>query len=187
VRRAWTAPAAAGSAAAGGSSSSLSLDPVDDSDDGSVGKGCARPLREVPEFARPASVSSPIFGRKRRAVRFLACINARRRGATESQHMNTRQEESPGQVLDRKLHALAAPYTGSLSPVSLGLAWADWAWHLGVSPGRQMELAGARRRTGRVRHLRSALGGKADEAPDGDADDDPRFRHPATGRSGPST
>jgi polyhydroxyalkanoate synthase len=176
VRRAWTAPPAAGSAAAGGSSSSLSLDPVDDSDDGSVGKGCARPLREVPEFARPASVSSPIFGRKRRAVRFLACINARRRGATESQHMNTRQEESPGQVLDRKLHALAARYTGSLSPVSLGLAWADWAWHLAVSPGRQIELVGRATELGGDT-LRCALGKGSCELPDGDADEDPRFRH----------
>ena len=43
--------------------------------------------------------------------------------------------------LDRLLHASAAPLTRGLSPVSLSLAWADWAWHLAVSPGRQMELA----------------------------------------------
>ena len=50
-------------------------------------------------------------------------------------------DESPTARLDRLLHATAAPLTGGLSPVSLALAWADWAWHLGVSPGRQMELA----------------------------------------------
>ncbi|MBK6296501.1 MAG: poly-beta-hydroxybutyrate polymerase N-terminal domain-containing protein [Rhodoferax sp.] len=38
-------------------------------------------------------------------------------------------------------HAAAAPLTGGLSPVSLGLALADWAWHLALSPGRQLELA----------------------------------------------
>jgi polyhydroxyalkanoate synthase len=50
-------------------------------------------------------------------------------------------DEPPTQRLDRLLHAAAAQFTGGLSPVSLALAVADWAWHLGVSPGRQMELA----------------------------------------------
>ena len=50
-------------------------------------------------------------------------------------------EETPTERLDRLLHTAAAPLTGGLSPVSLSLALADWAWHLGVSPGRQMELA----------------------------------------------
>jgi polyhydroxyalkanoate synthase len=52
-----------------------------------------------------------------------------------------RVEETPTQRLDRLVHAAAAPVSGSLSPISLALAMADWAWHLGVSPGRQMELA----------------------------------------------
>ncbi len=38
------------------------------------------------------------------------------------------------------LHASVAPFTHGLSPVSLALAYADWAWHLGVSPVRQLEL-----------------------------------------------
>ncbi|MEY3447454.1 MAG: hypothetical protein RIR45_2209, partial [Pseudomonadota bacterium] len=49
-----------------------------------------------------------------------------------------RAMETPTRKLDRLAHALAAPYTGGLSPVSLALALADWGWHLGVSPGRQM-------------------------------------------------
>ena len=49
--------------------------------------------------------------------------------------------ESPTQRLDRLLHAAATPLTAGLSPVSLSLAWADWAWHLALSPGRQVELA----------------------------------------------
>ncbi len=80
-------------------------------------------------------------------------------------------EESPTERLDRSLHAAAAPLTGGLSPVSLSLALADWAWHLGVSPGRQMELAAlaAQLATDTLR---------GDDAPAGSADDDPRFRHP---------
>ena len=80
-------------------------------------------------------------------------------------------EESPTERLDRTLHAAAAPLTGGLSPVSLSLALADWAWHLGVSPGRQMELAAlaAQLATDTLR---------GDDAPAGAADDDPRFRHP---------
>ena len=60
--------------------------------------------------------------------------------------------ESPTQRLDRLLHTSAAPLTGGLSPVALALAWADWAWHLAVSPGRQMDLAATAAQLG-DRHL----------------------------------
>ncbi|MDP2065614.1 MAG: alpha/beta fold hydrolase [Burkholderiaceae bacterium] len=83
-------------------------------------------------------------------------------------------DESPTARLDRLLHATAAPLTGGLSPVSLALAWADWAWHLGVSPGRQMELAALG-----ARLARDTLQVKDDGA--GATDDDPRFRHEAWG------
>jgi polyhydroxyalkanoate synthase len=86
-----------------------------------------------------------------------------------------RHVESPTERLDRLLHASTAPFTGSLSPVSLALAWADWAWHLGVSPGRQMEL-GARATQLGLDTLRFAAG-QADDHHAGAADDDPRFRH----------
>jgi len=43
--------------------------------------------------------------------------------------------------LDRLLHAREARFTGSLSPVSLTLAYLDWAFHLANAPGRQLELA----------------------------------------------
>jgi len=87
-----------------------------------------------------------------------------------------RGPESPTQRLDRLLHASTAPFTGSLSPVSLSLAWADWAWHLGVSPGRQMELAGLAAQLAQDT-LRVAAGATEAEAA-GEADEDPRFRHP---------
>lgn len=43
--------------------------------------------------------------------------------------------------LDRLVHAREARFTGSLSRVSLMLAYLDWALHLANAPGRQFELA----------------------------------------------
>jgi len=83
--------------------------------------------------------------------------------------------ETPTQRLDRLVHATAAPWTGGLSPVSLALALADWAWHLGVSPGRQMELAALG--TQLLRDTLRTRDGAGDGT--GAADDDPRFRHEA--------
>lgn len=80
--------------------------------------------------------------------------------------------ETPTQRLDRLVHASVAPLTGHLSPIALGLALADWAWHLGASPGRQMELAGlAARLASDTLRLRDG-----DSTGAGLHDDDPRFR-----------
>src|SRR5579872_1768597 len=51
--------------------------------------------------------------------------------------------QSAGDSFDRSLRALLAPATGGLSPAALMLAFADWALHLAVSPGRRAELAEA--------------------------------------------
>ncbi|NMM77590.1 alpha/beta hydrolase [Acidovorax sp. SRB_24] len=83
--------------------------------------------------------------------------------------------ETPTEKLDRLVHAGGAEFTGGLSPVSLALAAADWAWHLGVSPGRQLQLAAlAARLWADTLHAH----GRAPEA-DGVPDEDPRFRHDA--------
>lgn len=100
-------------------------------------------------------------------------VKARGKPAAHSACMHT---ESPARRLDRKLHAMVAPFTGSLSPISLGLAWADWAWHLAASPGRQIELAGRAAELGSDA-LRCAAGQGPCALPEGEADEDPRFRH----------
>ncbi|MFT3689176.1 PHA/PHB synthase family protein [Paenirhodobacter sp.] len=41
---------------------------------------------------------------------------------------------------DRYLHALMGRSENGISPLSLGMAWMDWAAHLAFSPGRQAEL-----------------------------------------------
>ena len=82
---------------------------------------------------------------------------------------------SPSLRPDQWLQAATAALTGGLSPTSLGLAWADWAWHLAGSPGRQIELIAL------AAHLaQEALHVQANP-PDGvgPADDDPRFRDEA--------
>jgi polyhydroxyalkanoate synthase len=90
----------------------------------------------------------------------------------------TRNVELPTQRLDRLLHASAAPLTTGLSPVALALAVADWAWHLAVSPGRQMELAGLGAQLA-AQTLNHSLPASAPLEGTGDADADPRFRHQA--------
>lgn len=87
----------------------------------------------------------------------------------------TQVSESPTERLDRLLHNAAAPLTGGLSPVSIALAMADWAWHLTTSPGRQMELAALA-----TRLAADTFQGRDEvHTGSGTSDDDPRFRHEA--------
>lgn len=80
--------------------------------------------------------------------------------------------ETPTRKLDRLVQTSVAPLTGNLSPIALGLAFADWCWHLGASPGRQLELA----------ELATKLATDTMQLQDGPSngigaqDDDPRFR-----------
>ncbi|MBN8534400.1 MAG: polyhydroxyalkanoic acid synthase [Rhizobiales bacterium] len=48
---------------------------------------------------------------------------------------------SQERALDQQAHALIARLCGGLSPFPLAFAWADWAAHLAISPGRQFKLA----------------------------------------------
>ncbi|MDO5624629.1 MAG: alpha/beta fold hydrolase [Pseudomonadota bacterium] len=81
-------------------------------------------------------------------------------------------EETPTQKLDRLVQTAAAPLAGNLSPIALGLAVADWAWHLAASPGRQMELAALA-----TQLARDTLSMQdATTHGTGTQDDDPRFR-----------
>lgn len=95
--------------------------------------------------------------------------------STQSPISATQVSESPTARLDRLLHTAAAPLTGGLSPVSIALAVADWAWHLTTSPGRQMELAALA-----TRLAADTIQGRDEvHAGSGISDDDPRFRHEA--------
>ena len=43
-------------------------------------------------------------------------------------------------VLDRAVKAQMAKVTGGLSPAALAGAYLDWATHLAISPGKQVQL-----------------------------------------------
>ena len=83
--------------------------------------------------------------------------------------------ETATERLDRLLHAWQAQRFGGLSPISLGLAWADWVWHLALSPGRQMELSALLITT----LQQSCQPDVAHSSKLGLQDEDPRFRHEA--------
>jgi len=51
------------------------------------------------------------------------------------------EETLPGAGLDRAMRAGAARLTGGISPLSIWMAYADWAAHLASSPGKQAQLA----------------------------------------------
>ncbi|YAA57716.1 alpha/beta fold hydrolase (plasmid) [Niveispirillum fermenti] len=84
-------------------------------------------------------------------------------------------------VLDRLVHAWMGRLSGSISPAALALAWADWAIHLSVSPGKQAELAHkAVRKTARLAQYAARccgtqpVGGRCIEP----LPQDRRFEHP---------
>src|SRR5664279_2019516 len=51
------------------------------------------------------------------------------------------QQRKIAKSIDEAFHTQLAKANQGLSPISLTLAYADWAMHLAVSPGRQMLLA----------------------------------------------
>jgi len=83
-------------------------------------------------------------------------------------------------AIDRMSAGLLAQATGGLSPVSLGLAYIDWAVHLAAAPGKRLELmAKAMRKAARLteRVMTSAPG--ADEPCIEPLPGDYRFASPA--------
>ena len=51
------------------------------------------------------------------------------------------EEIDPPTSADRLLHAMLARFTFGISPAALGLAYADWAFHMALSPGKWQALA----------------------------------------------
>lgn len=83
-----------------------------------------------------------------------------------------RSTETPYESLDRLAQTPVAALFGNLSPITLALATADWAWHLAASPGRQLELA----RLASELALRGAQAATDPDTPMGEQDGDTRFR-----------
>jgi polyhydroxyalkanoate synthase len=62
--------------------------------------------------------------------------------ATLNHRLARRPPQQPTASIDRAIHATIARATGGLSPAALAMAYCDWAAHLSLSPGKQMQLSG---------------------------------------------
>lgn len=91
-------------------------------------------------------------------------------------------DEAPVNSLDMALQSHIAKLTGGVSPISVTLAWMDWAMHLGASPGKQMDLLAMlqKQTTKWAIALPIATTEKPEAQPDVKADEekDSRFAHP---------
>jgi polyhydroxyalkanoate synthase len=87
---------------------------------------------------------------------------------------DTPDAHQAAQAMDRLLHATTANVTGGLSPISLGLALADWSWHLASQPANTARLALAAQQ-----HAVEALGECLSGDCSGPLAQDLRFRDPA--------
>jgi hypothetical protein len=61
---------------------------------------------------------------------------------TLNDRLGRQYPHQPAASIDRLVHATVARMTGGLSPAALAIAYWDWAAHLGLSPGKQMQLLG---------------------------------------------
>jgi polyhydroxyalkanoate synthase len=98
----------------------------------------------------------------------------------EVHNKQERPVETAFSILDRSLHAGLGRLTGGLSPAALAEDYFDWAAHLALSPGKQLDLAGTAM-TGAVEALAFAAGCAGGAAKDPCAcalPQDTRFRAP---------
>jgi polyhydroxyalkanoate synthase len=68
-----------------------------------------------------------------------------------------------GDVVDRSIHAAIARFTNGLSPAAMAAACLDWAAHLAIAPGKQLQLIEkGRRKSMRLAHhaMQRQLGGR---------------------------
>lgn len=70
-----------------------------------------------------------------------------------------------GEVVDRSTHAALARYTLGISPAALAEGYLDWAAHLAMSPGKQMQLGhkAARKFARLVHHVGHCMTGRGEE------------------------
>jgi polyhydroxyalkanoate synthase len=87
----------------------------------------------------------------------------------------------PTDAFDRRLRGLAARRLGGSSPWAAAQAWADWAYHLSLSPGRLLKLSLLAAEEARALAA-FAVGGNGEPEPHHPDQQDRRFRDPAWSR-----
>lgn len=96
------------------------------------------PSRSTPDFPLgPHDAGSPISSAPLKIVSPTADDVA---SGTLPERAPTRQREM-AKAIDRAFHTHLAKFSMGFSPISMSLAYADWAMHLATSPGHQMYLA----------------------------------------------
>ncbi|HEY4998067.1 MAG TPA: alpha/beta fold hydrolase, partial [Usitatibacter sp.] len=60
---------------------------------------------------------------------------------TESRDRDSYASTALAEIIDRAAHAAASRLTGGLSPMAIAGAYLDWAAHLAMAPGKQVQLA----------------------------------------------
>lgn len=93
----------------------------------------------------------------------------------EKSPLGPASQAAAAKSLDDAVHAQIAKASMGLSPISLALAYADWALHLAASPGRQWLLAQQALQLSQQALKPTLTGAEAEAAPE----KDPRFADPA--------
>lgn len=83
-----------------------------------------------------------------------------------------------GDPIDQAAQATLAMLTGGLSPASMALAFLDWAMHIGIAPGKQLDLM-LHGLNGGSAVASASLASQLDGRDVPGAVDDPRFAHAA--------
>jgi len=124
------------------------------------------------EIGKPGSAGSPARPEAAPGIQGL--------GSRVSGTLAPGTNETFYETMDRIAHANLARATSGLAPSVLAEAWADWAVHLGVSPGKQMQLMESAMRNAQA--FWSQLLGAAPDSEHPDAPPDRRFADEAWDR-----
>ena len=95
-------------------------------------------MKQSQRLQRPPTIDEPV----NRAV-LPAANDVTVRAANAPKAVPAHETKDAARALDSTARALGAKFTAGLSPISLGLAFADWAWHLASAPGTAAKLVTA--------------------------------------------
>lgn len=92
----------------------------------------------APDPAPPMASARPARVRAPRAA--AALPDAAQLPAVVPSDTGKAEAQAAFENLDHTIHAAIGRAVGGLSPIALAAAWADWAAHMAISPGKQAEL-----------------------------------------------
>ena len=95
-------------------------------------------MKQSQRLQRPPTIDEPV----NRAV-LPAANDVTVRAANAPKAVPAHKTKDAARALDSTGRALGAKFTAGLSPITLGLAFADWAWHLASAPGTAAKLVTA--------------------------------------------